>query len=392
MRHSFYLAWRYLQFHKGKTVVLVAVLTLITYLPLAVQMLVHGSAAHMLARARATPLVIGQKGSALDLVMHALYFVAAPPPTISMADMARVDDSGLASAIPIYQRFHARGYPIVGTTLDYLAYRHLAIATGRPLALLGECVLGATVAAELGLKPGDRLVSTPENLFDLAGTYPLRMPVVGVLQAAHTPDDRSIFVDVKTAWIIAGLGHGHEDVARASDPQVRLDQRDTHVVASAQLVQYTEITPENIDTFHFHGELTSLPLTAILAVPHDHKSGVLLRGRYLEEAHPAQIVIPTEVIGRLLHQIFKVKRVFEAIFAVVSVVMLLAVVLVMALSLRLRHAEIDTMVKLGCSRRKIAELVAAELSLILVISLGLTTGLTVGTVYWQTAMLQRLLF
>jgi hypothetical protein len=73
-------------------------------------------------------------------------------------------------------------------------------------------------------------------------------------------------------------------------------------------------------------------------------------------------------------------------------VMLLAVVLVMALSLRLRHTEIDTMVKLGCSRRKIAELVAAELSLILVISLGLTTGLTVGTVYWQTAMLQRLLF
>ena len=392
MRHSFYLAWRYLQFHKGKTVVLVAVLTLITYLPLAVQMLVRGSAAHMLARAQATPLVIGQHGSALDLVMHALYFVAAPPATTSMAEVARVDDSGFAAPIPIYQRFHARGYPIVGTTVDYLAYRHLAIATGRPLALLGECVVGATVAAELGLRAGDRLVSTPENLFDLAGTYPLKMPVVGVLQATHTPDDRSIFVDVKTAWIIAGLGHGHEDVARATDPPVRLAQREKHVVASAQLVQYTEITRENIDTFHFHGDLTSLPLTAILAVPYNHKSGVLLRGRYLEETHPAQMVIPTEVIERLLHHIFKIKRVFDAIFAVVSVAMLLTVVLVMTLSLRLRHAEMDTMFKLGCSRQKIAELVAAELSLIMVMSLGLTTGLMVGTVYWQADMLQRLLF
>jgi putative ABC transport system permease protein len=391
MRHSLYLAWRYLQFHKGKTVVLVAVLTLITYLPLAVRVLVHGSAAHMLARARSTPLVIGQKGSALDLVMHALYFVAAPPATTSMAEVARVDDSGLAYAIPLYQRFHARGYPIVGTTLDYLAYRHLEIATGRSLAVLGECVLGATVAAELGLRPGDALVSTPEHLFDLAGTHPLKMSVVGVLQATHTPDDRSIFVDVKTAWIIAGFGHGHEDVARATDAQVRLEQGDHHVVASAKLVHYTEITPENIDTFHWHGDLASLPLTAIIAVPYDHKSGVLLRGRYVEEASPTQIVMPTEAIERLMRHIFKIKGVFDALLAVVSVAMLLAVALVMTLSLRLRQAEMDTMFKLGCSRWKIGALVAAELGLILAMSVGLTIGLTVGTVYWQADLLQRLL-
>ena len=66
-----------------------------------------------------------------------------------------------------------------------------------------------------------------------------------------------------------------------------------HVVASAKLGQYIEITPENIDTFHFHGDITRLPLTAILAVPSDHKSGVLLRGRYVEAASPTQIVRPT---------------------------------------------------------------------------------------------------
>jgi putative ABC transport system permease protein len=234
-------------------------------------------------------------------------------------------------------------------------------------------------------------VSTPESLFDLAGTYPLKLHAVGVLQASHTPDDRGIFVDVNTAWIIAGLGHGHEDVAGATDPQVRLEQRDQYVVASAKLVHFTEITPENIDTFHLHGDLASLPLTAILAVPYDHKSGVLLRGRYVEETSPTQIVIPAEVIERLMGHIFKIKRVFDALFAVVSVAMLLAVALVMTLSSRLREPETDTMFKLGCSRWKIAELVAAELSLILAMSLGLTAGLTVGTVYWQADLLQRLL-
>jgi putative ABC transport system permease protein len=232
-------------------------------------------------------------------------------------------------------------------------------------------------------------VSTPEHLFDLAGTYPLKMSVVGVLQATHTPDDRSIFVDVKTAWIMAGFGHGHEDVARATDAQVRLEQRDHHVVASAKLVHHTEITPENIDTFHWHGDLTSLPLTAIIAVPYDHKSGVLLRGRYVEDTSSTQIVMPLEVIERLMRHIFKIKRIFDALLAVVSVAMLMAVVLVMTLSLRLRQAEMDIMFKLGCSRWKIGELVAAELSLILVMSLGLTIGLTVGTVYWRADLLQR---
>jgi putative ABC transport system permease protein len=324
--------------------------TLITYLSLTVRMLVHGSAAHMLARAQSTPLVIGQKGSSLDLVMHALYFVAAPAATASMAEVARVEDSGLAYAIPIHHRFHARDYPIVGTTLDYLAYRHLEIATGRSLAVLGECVLGATVAAELGLRPGDRLVSTPGSLFDLAGTNPLKMSVVGVVQPTHTPDDRSIFVDVNTAWIIAGLGHGHEDVGRATDAQVRLEQRANHVVANAKLVHYTEITTENIDTYHLHGDLASLPLTAILAVPYDHKSGMPLRGRYVEEMSPTQLVIPAEVIERLMRHIFKVKRIFDALFAVVSVAMLLAVVMVMTLSLRFRQVEMDTIFKLGCCR------------------------------------------
>jgi hypothetical protein len=111
----------------------------------------------------------------------------------------------------------------------------------------------------------------------------------------------------------------------------------------------------------------------------------------MEETSPTQIVIPTEVIERLMRQIFKIKRVFDALLAVVSLAMLLAVVPVMTLSLRLRHAEMEIMFKLGCSRWKIGELVAAELGLTLAMSLGLTIGLTLGTVYWQADLLQRLL-
>ena len=156
-------------------------------------------------------------------------------------------------------------------------------------------------------------------------------------------------------------------------------------------MHYTEITPENIDTFHFHGNMADLPLTAILAVPYDYKSAVLLRGRYVAETTLTQIVIPITVIEGLIRQLFKIKRIFETIFAVVSVAMCLAIILVMTLSLRLRQAEMEAMFKLGCSRRKVAELVAAELCLLIALSLGMTAGLMVGTVSWQADLLQRLL-
>lgn len=389
--HSLYMAWRYLLFHKVRTVVLIAAITLITYLPFAVHILVRSSEAQMLARSQHTPLIMGQKGSTLDLVLNTLYFTSKPPERIAMDEADRVDASGLAYAIPVYNRFVARGFPIVGTTLDYFAFRQLDIAAGRMLAVLGECILGATVAATLDLAPGDTLMSAPENPFDLAGVYPLKMHVVGVLNSSHTPDDRAVFVDIKTAWVIEGLGHGHTDLATTTDQQTILEQRDGTIVASAKVVQYTEITPDNIDSFHFHGDTSSFPLTAILAVPHDDKSATLLRGRYLAETISSQIVRPTEVIAALLQNIFKIKQVLNIIFTVVSVAMVLAIVLIMTLSLRLRQPEIETMYKLGCNRLKMVELVAAELGAIVLLSLILTAGLTAATLHWQLTIMHRFL-
>ena len=57
-------------------------------------------------------------------------------------------------------------------------------------------VLTDRMAEALGLGPGDSLLSSPETLFDLAGVYPLKMKVVGVLARSYTPDDRAVLVDL----------------------------------------------------------------------------------------------------------------------------------------------------------------------------------------------------
>ena len=389
--HSLYVAWQYLRFHKVKTAVLIAALTLTSYLPLAVHIVVRASEVQMLDRSESTPLVLGQKGSALDLVMNTLYFASRPPETVSMGDSDQIDETGFGFAIPMYNRYAARGHPIVGTTVDYMGFRRLEIASGRMFAVLGECVLGAAVADRLGLGPGDSLISAPENPFDLGGVYPLKMKVAGVFGRRHTPDDRAVFVDVKTAWVIEGLGHGHQDLAAAQDPEVVLTEQDGRLVASAKIVQYNEITPENMDSFHFHGDTSRFPLTAIIAVPHDAKSATLLMGRYLPETGSVQLIRPVDVVQALLRNIFKIQRVLNIVFAVVSVAMLLTIFLVIALSLRLRQPEIETMYRLGCSRLKMAQFLAAEFGVIIVVSAVLTAALTGLSLQWQDALMQQFL-
>ena len=391
MMDSLYLAWQYIQFNKFKTIILVASITLIAVLPLILETLLTESERQLLDRAESTPLLVGAKGSALDLAMNSLYFDDEVPEMITMDASERIYDTELALPIPLYVRFKARGFPIVGTTLDYFDLRKLSIAQGQPLTMLGDCVLGAKAAAQLGMGPGDNLVSSPENLFDLAGVYPLKMKVAGVLAPNHSADDLAVFVDIKTAWVIQGLGHGHEDVTRTRDSSVVLKRTEGNVAANAKLFNYTEITEDNLDGFHFHGDTTIYPITAVIAVPNDEKSGTLLRGRFLEHDDAQQIILPAEVIDGLLQNIFRIRNVLDAVIALVGLATALAIILVFTLSLRLRQREIQTIFKLGCRKAMIGRMLLAEIVIILLVS-GVLCAAVLGVADANAEELVRRLF
>ena len=111
--------------------------------------------------------------------------------------------------------------------------------------MLGECLIGADVARKLNLSVGDYILSSPENLFDLAGVYPLKMTVTGILDKTNSADDKAIFVDLKTAWVIQGLGHGHQDIKKIEDPSMVLNQSDNLITATSKVKQYTTISINN---------------------------------------------------------------------------------------------------------------------------------------------------
>ena len=368
--NALFLALAYLRFHWPRSVILTLVAALILSVPMVSQTLLDGARTTLTDRAEATPLVMGNRGSQLDLVMNALYFSDDQAQPVTMAATEQVWDSAMAIPIPLNTAFETNGARIVGTSLDYFDFRDLEIAEGRQLAILGEAVLGAEVAERLGLGAGDTVVSAPQNLFDLDGVYPLELNIVGVLAAAGTPDDEAVFVDIATTWVIAGIGHGHEGVFAPGT-----DTGD--IVANAAIVEYNRITAENIDSFHFHGDPDDYPVSAVIVVPDDARAATILRGRYLDPDNPLQIVVPETVVGELVERIFRIKALLDAVTLIVGVAALAAVGLAVFLSYRLRAREMQTAFKLGARPGMILRLLVSESGILLAAAGLIAFGLVI---------------
>ena len=169
---SLHLAWRYVARHRARTALLAMALGLTLALPLAMRMFVQIAQRELRARAESTPLVLGAKGSELELTLNALYFRRRGVEDITMKAVQDVRATGLADAVPLYVRFHSQEAPIVGTTLEYFAFRHLRVAEGHMMGRLGDCVLGARLARERGLRRAARFTRHRSRCSILPGFIP----------------------------------------------------------------------------------------------------------------------------------------------------------------------------------------------------------------------------
>jgi putative ABC transport system permease protein len=342
MRLAFSLAWRSVRYARWRSSLLVLALGLTAALPLTVRWLVDSYATGLRARADATPLVMGSVGSRFDLVLTALWFRQTNVKPLPYAEIERINQEGAAVAIPLHVRFSARGHPLVGTTPEYFEHRRLACTTGTSPLRIGDVTIGAGVAQALGLTTGDALLTDQKDVYNLAAAYPLQMTVAGVLAPTGGPDDSAVFVDLKTAWIIAGIGHGHAPDAVESGA-----------------VRYQRITDANRHTFHAHGDPGGHPVTAALVIPRDAKARTLLKAR-TNVAGAARLVSPGAVVDELLAVVVQVQRFLDANYAVITISALIFVGLIMGLSIRMRAAEWAELDALGAPRRFAVQLFVVE--------------------------------
>lgn len=386
----FHLAWRYVARHRAQSVLLAGALGVVLALPLAVRVLVRTAEKQLRARAESTPLVAGPKGSETDLMLSALHFRKGMGESLHLKACDDLRDSGLAEAIPLHLRFHALGAPIVGTELEYFDFRHLKVAEGRMITRLGDCVVGARLAREKGLQAGGAVYSSPEQVFDIAGVYPLKMRVTGVLAANGTTDDEAIFVDVKTTWLIQGLGHGHDDLVKPENAGAVLSHKPGEVVANASVRMFNEVTDANVASFHFHGDEADFPIHAMIVLPHDAKSEAILTGRY-QGNKEVQIIRPKDVLAGLLGALFQVEGMVVAALGLVAGAAGAVTALVFGLSFRMRQREFATLAEVGVGQGTLRLAKACEVLIIGLSALGITLGL-LGLLRFlaDTAIIDRL--
>jgi putative ABC transport system permease protein len=388
LKASAELAARYLARHRIQTLLLASTLALVLALPVAVRLLVRAAEKEMRARAADTPLILGTKGSAVDLMLASLYFRRQTVEPLTIGQISELRASGLADAIPLQIRFHAQSAPIVGTEMEYFSYRHLRLSAGRLFVRLGDCVVGAAVAKERNLKVGEHLFSSPESTFDIAGVYPLKMRITGVLAPAGTVDDQAIFVDVKTTWLIDGRAHGHDDLTPATGKDLVLLQEEGNVVGNAAVKMYNEVTDKNFDGFHFHGDETTFPVTAAVVLPHGDKESALLEGRYMRRADGIRLVRPAQELDTLLGTLFRLESLAVAGLALTGGCALAVGSIVFALSFRMRQREFQTLADIGISASSLRAVRVFEVFLVGAGGL-LLAGLLIGGLQWLAPTLVR---
>jgi putative ABC transport system permease protein len=161
--------------------------------------------------ARGIDLVIGAKGSPLQLILASIYHADFPTGNIPLAEAERWARHPLvAEAIPLALGDSLAGFRIVGTEHGYARHYGAELADGRLWEASFEAALGALVAARTGLAVGDRFVGShglapggPAH-----GEHPYT--VVGIVAPSASVLDRVVLTPVESVWLAHGI-EPHED-------------------------------------------------------------------------------------------------------------------------------------------------------------------------------------
>lgn len=169
-------------------------------------------------------LVVGAKGSPLQLILSSIYQMDRPTGNIPLSSLQSLRrDPGVARVIPLALGDAFRGYRIVGTEPGYLALYKAEIAAGRMFAGEGDCVIGAEAARALGLTVGQRFIGghgMGEDDGGLGAEHEANpFTVTAILKPTGTVADRLIITSIDTIWHMHGI-EASQDSAAAADPEI----------------------------------------------------------------------------------------------------------------------------------------------------------------------------
>lgn len=184
-------------------------------------------------------LVMGAKGSPLQLILSSVYHLDNPTGNIDYAEAQKwMKNPMVRSAIPLAYGDSYRGFPIVGTTPAYLEKYAAKVGQGKVFQENFDVVLGAEIARKGQFSIG-------QEFFGVHGTaaageehHEHAYRVAGILEPNGTVLDNLILSNLESVW--AMHEHESEDAEHLEDTH----DEDISETKHEQLVEHDH-TPEN---------------------------------------------------------------------------------------------------------------------------------------------------
>lgn len=237
--------------------------------------------------AKGIDLVVGAKGSPLQLILSSIYQVDMPTGNIplSSVDLLRRDPA-VARVVPLALGDNFRGFRIVGTEPSYLGLYGATLAQGQMNKADAEVILGATVARTTGAAIGQKFLGSHGLGEEEKGHEHENQAftTVGILKPTGTVIDRLILTSVETVWDVHGIEHAHDKGEKHDDEK--------HAAGEAH---------------HDHDEVTVLdesgglkPEVTALLVTYRNASGAIRIPGMVNRQTEMQSAVPAVETARLL--------------------------------------------------------------------------------------------
>ncbi len=301
-------------------------------------------------------LVIGAKGSPLQLILASMYHIDAPTGNISLKSAAPFLNPKhplIGTAVPLSVGDSYKGYRIVGTTPTILElYDSVQVEEGRIWENVFEVVVGKVVAQKVGLKLGDRFYGSHGLMDndDLAHDDVEAFKVVGILEGTGSVVDQLILTANQTVWAV----HDHAAEESASDTAATHDHHTHAMDLSKPLSEYPE-----------------KDITSLLIKFKSRSFQTLNMPRSINENTDMQAATPAIEINRIYSMIGDGEEALRYLAIIIIIVSGLSIFISLFSSLRERRYELALMRVMGASPGKLFLLIILEGLLLAIIGYAL---------------------
>lgn len=346
-------------------------------------------------------LVIGAKGSPLQLILNSMYHIDAPTGNISIKEarpFLRPDHPLIESSLPLSLGDNYRNFRIVGTTPDILNWYNARVNTGQVWQRNFEVTIGAKVARDVGMGLGSTFKSSHGLVTDedMDHTHDDEFTVVGVLAPTGTVIDQLILTTPETFWLVHddhdhdhdhahdGNGepdhaphehddHAHEDHNITTSPSHNDHDHEDHNITTSP--SHNDPTP-SLDNANLIAAADDKEITAILVRYKARNIQALNLQRNINENTDLQAATPAIEINRLFALFGTLERALRALAIAIILVSAISIFIALFSSLRERRYELALMRVMGAGRSKLFLLILAEGILLAI--LGCAAGLLIG--------------